>query len=275
MNTGRYSLRTINHGFFRLDGGSMFGAVPKNLWSKAAPADEQNCIRLSTRSLVLEGDGRFILIESGNGDKWDDKRRKIFGIENTPPDKLNLNKEAVTDVILTHLHFDHAGGISFLNTQAQLHPAYPQARHWVQQDNYEVAHNPSAREKGSYLAENLKILEQVDLQLISGTNEILPDIIVHQVDGHTRGLQIVEIKTSELPVYFLSDLVPTRHHLPLPYHMGYDMCTEVLLQRKEQFLDKIANEGATVVFGHDPEISAATIKKDSRDRYVLHEVIEL
>lgn len=244
-----------NFGYFKLDGGSMFGAVPKVLWHKLIPADESNRIRLSTNSLLIESEARRILVDCGVGTKWNDKMKAIYGIEKVNP--IN-DPESITDVILTHLHFDHAGGISWKDGDS-LKLTYRNAVIHLQEANYLLAQNPNIREKASYLAENVKILESAKLNLLRGESEIYPGITVHPINGHTLGQQWVKVHSADKTYAFPSDLIPTSSHIPLPYHMGYDMCTETLLKEKEQFLTSAAALSWTVIFQHDPHISSGTI----------------
>lgn len=272
---GRFKISVWNHGFFRLDGGAMFGPVPKSLWSRQILADDSNRIRLATRSLLVQDGGRAFLTDVGIGDKWPDRLRWLYDVENFAPKEAVFDPAAVTDIILTHLHFDHAGGISRRapGSLTGVELCYPQARVFVQADNYESARNPNPRERASYLKENVLILEQAKLELTHGSQEIYPDVWVHQGNGHTRGLQWVEIKNGAESIAYPSDMIPTSHHLPLPYTMGYDMCAEVLLKEKEDFLSRAVSHDWIVVFEHDPEIPAARIQIDGRGRCAVREIV--
>jgi glyoxylase-like metal-dependent hydrolase (beta-lactamase superfamily II) len=266
------SLHTFEH--FRLDGGAMFGSVPKNLWSKLIPADEQNRITLATNCLVLTGQNKKILVDVGNGNKWDEKLRNIFAIESLPSSSL-VAPESITHVILTHLHFDHAGGISYYDNNHQLKLTYPNAEIFVQRRNYENALNPGLKERASYLKENVEILKQSKLNLLDGKTEIFPGLFVHSVDGHTIGQQYMEISGNEGTILFATDLIPTSHHLPLPYHMGYDICGTTLIKEKEVFLEYALNKNAIVVFEHDISIKAARIEKNDKGHYCVREKIHI
>jgi len=269
MQFGRYEISVHNHGNFRLDGGSMFGSVPKNLWSRLIPVDDENCIPLATRSLLLRGEGKVILIDVGNGDKWNDKLRTIFGIENTADDQLGFLKEEVTDIILTHLHFDHAGGISQIDSSGKLVPTYPEAKLYIQQANLENACNPSPREQASYLKDNISLVDSEDTIRLDGSVEVFPDIRVHRVDGHTRGQQYVEIRAGEQIILYPTDLCPTSRHIPLAYSMGYDICTETLLREKQSFMKYAVDTGAIVFFEHDPDTEAATIGVNPKGQFAV------
>lgn len=248
----------------------MFGSVPKTLWNREAPADEANRILLATRSLVLDDGERRILVDVGCGDKWTEKLRSIYCI----PDGPYVPVPGVTDVVLTHLHFDHGGGVSRYE-DGSLAPSYPSARHWVSATNYENAKNPHPRERASYLPENVDILEQVDLRLTADGAVIMPGISVHQVHGHTRGLQWLHVTDGEATIVYPADLVPTSKHLPVPYVMGYDMCAEMAMAEKEAFLRQVVDGDWIVAFEHDPKLAAARIRFDERGKPVIGEALEL
>lgn len=260
MQVGRYRVSVHNHGFFRLDGGAMFGSVPKNLWAGLAPPDEQNRILLATRSLVVEDGDRKMVVDLGCGDKWSDKLRSIYAIDGHGG-RLN----GVTDVLLTHLHFDHAGGVSRL-VGASVEPSYPDAVHYVSKSNIENARHPHLRERASYLPEDVVVLDRVELRTTSDGEEVWAGVTVHQSNGHTRGLQWVRVSGGGVTVAYPADLIPTSKHLPLPFVMGYDMCAETQVAEKESFLKQAIEEGWIVVFEHDPEVAAARLGLDDRGR---------
>jgi glyoxylase-like metal-dependent hydrolase (beta-lactamase superfamily II) len=272
MNVGRYRVSVHNHGFFRLDGGAMFGSVPKALWAREAPADDENRILLATRSLLIEDGQRKILVDVGCGDKWTEKARAIFCID----DSSYIPVEGVTDVLLTHLHFDHAGGVSrFRPGTSEVEPSYPTARHFVSAENYENAKAPNVRERASYLAENVSVLSQTDLTLTEDGQEIWPGLTVHQADGHTRGLHWIKLSDGGITVVFPADLTPTSKHLPVPFVMGYDICAERAMEEKRQFLEAAVDGDWIIVFEHDPQIAAGRIVFDERGRPILKEVVDL
>lgn len=277
MTLNNSSIYSFNFGNFRLDGGSMFGSVPKNLWNKLIPADDQNRITLASRSLIIERDNRRILIDCGMGDKWSEKLRTIYAIENVPLGSWPFRADEITDLVLTHLHFDHAGGVTKYSNEISKQPVltFPHATIYLQHANWENARNPSLKERASYLSENVQPLEVAQLNLVRGDVEILPGIIVHQVDGHSLGQQWVEIQTNSQPLFFATDLIPTSCHLPLPYHMGYDRCAETVMSEKEIFLKRVIDEDAIVVFQHDPAIEACTVTIDPKGHYAVKEVRSL
>jgi len=277
LTFGRFRITALNRGFFRLDGGAMFGAVPKTIWSRLIPPDEENRIRLATRTLLIEDGERIVLVDLGNGDKWPDKLRRIYGIENLPAGEAGLDPKAVTDIVITHLHFDHAGGISVFKpgSATDVELRYPRARVWVQAANYENALDPNPRERASYLKENIAVLREADLRLTRGEEEIAPGLRVHRNDGHTRGHQWLEIRNGAESVVFPGDLVPTSRHLLLPYLMGYDMSAEICLREKAEFLAAAVDRGWIVVFEHDPDVAAARVKIDEKGHYAAGDAVLL
>lgn len=268
MRIGRYRVWIHNHGNLLLDGGAMFGSVPKALWSRSMPADEQNRILLATNSLVIDSaDGRRMIVDLGCGDKWSEKERAIYGIQ----DPLYTPLEGVTDVLLTHLHFDHVGGIS-RRDGGDLLPNYPQATHYCSERNLENARHPNLREKASYLPQNVNVVE---FTVIQDGQEPWPGITVHEVDGHTRGMLWVKVSDADETVVFPADLIPTATHLPVPYLTGYDIWAEKGLVEKANFLQQAVENRWIVVFEHDPDTPAGRIAFDERGRPFISEKISL
>ena len=266
MQIGKYKLSIIESGFFGLDGGAMFGIVPKPLWEKSNPADDSNRIKLSTRHLMLESESKKIIIDTGMGDKWEDKLRSIYAVDESVSMqsallKKGLKVEDITDVILTHLHFDHTGGSTVLD-DGKLRPAFPNARFYVQKKNYDWAINPSERDKGSYLKENfLSLFEEGVLNFTNEGEQFDNEIEFITINGHTFGQQMVKISDSNNTFLFCADLIPTASHIPLPYIMGYDLQPLITLQEKKKYLKIAVDENWKLFFGHDPEIAFASIQK--------------
>jgi glyoxylase-like metal-dependent hydrolase (beta-lactamase superfamily II) len=277
MRFGTFDLSVITHGTFRLDGGAMFGTVPRTIWSKLTPPDDDNRILLAARSLVIRTADRVILVDAGMGDRWTDKLRRIYDIRPAEGDGPGLDPASVTDVILTHLHFDHARGIfrARPGDESAADLRYPGARIHVQAANYETAKSPNARERASYVAEDTKLLARTRLVLASGSQEIVPGVRVHGTNGHTRGHQWVEVRADGRTFAFLSDIVPTSRHIPLPYLMGYDISAETLLIEKDAILSRAVDEGWILVFSHDPEVAAGRVGRDEKGHYALAEPIAL
>ena len=260
---GRYTITPFVFGTFRLDGGSMFGSVPKNLWSKCIAPDAENCIPLACRSLLLQDKERSILIDVGTGDKWNEKLKAIYNIELRDTTTLPFASSEITDIILTHLHFDHAGGIS-LTTDQGLQLTYPNATIHLQRVNWERAQHPTPKDRASYLEENITPLRDADLRLYDGSTEVLPEITVHRVDGHTPGQQWIEIGVDNKTLIFPTDVIPTSHHVPLAFHMGYDVCADTLLDEKRALLERAVDTSAVLCFQHDSSVAFSRIQRTAR-----------
>lgn len=269
MNIGKYQLSAIVTENFALDGGAMFGSVPKTLWSKTIVPDEKNRIPMACRVLIVRTGERTVLVDVGCGSKWSAKERDIYAIEPQLSKPLAEQVPGVTDIVLTHLHFDHAGGISERGEDGELRLTFPRARVYCSRRNYDHARSPGIRERASYLADNIAILEQADLVLTDDGDEVLPGLSLHQSHGHTHGLQWVKVSAGGATAVFPSDLMPTAHHVPLPWVMGYDLCAETTMREKEQFLAAAAEEEWAVVFEHDRDTAAGIVGRDERGRYQL------
>jgi glyoxylase-like metal-dependent hydrolase (beta-lactamase superfamily II) len=269
MQIGTFTITEVIFGHFRLDGGCMFGSVPKNLWSRSIPGDTENCIHLVCRSLLIDSGDRRFLVDVGMGEKWSEKQRQIYGIKNTPKDQWGFDPASITDVILTHLHFDHAGGITSPTADGGITLSFPQATIHLQKANWEHAQNPTLKDRASYLPENVKPLAQATLKLYEGTSEIAPGLLVHRVDGHTKGQQWIEVRDGSERLFFATDLIPTAHHVPLAYHMGYDVCAETLLTEKQIFLERVRSENALLSFQHDADTAAAHVIMTDRGQYAV------
>lgn len=267
---GPYTLHSLETGRFRLDGGAMFGIIPKVLWSRRIAPDDRNRIPLHMRCLLLEGDGRLILIDDGLGDKYDAKFADLFAIDPDHPTLLEALHAAgfdaadVTDVILTHLHFDHCGG-STTRRDSRLVTTFPNAQYHVQREHWEWARDPNDRESASFLDENLAPLDASgQLHLIDGENELFPGVSLMVVNGHTHAQQLVRISGSEGSLVFVADLLPTVHHLRGPWIMAYDVRPLVTLDEKASFLECAAREGWHLFFEHDPHTAVASLARTER-----------
>jgi len=264
MHFGDIEVLPIHGGTFYLDGGAMFGVVPKTLWEKKAPADERNRIRLAANSLLLRAHGRNILVETGNGVKWDPKLRNIYGIQDGDPLKDSLKRAGVPlakidMVINTHLHFDHAGG-NTVPVNGRDVPAFPNAQYVVQRAELEHALNPTERDRASYFADRIvPVSEGGQWQLVDGDVRIVPGVSVIRIPGHNADIQAVKISGGERTLLFVADMLPTRHHLPLAWMPGYDLYPMQTLETKRARITEIVNEGWIVAFGHDPDFPAATL----------------
>ncbi|MGD2216855.1 MAG: MBL fold metallo-hydrolase [Gemmatimonadales bacterium] len=261
---GRFRLHALDAGLQRLDGGAMFGVVPRPLWEKKLPPDERNRIPLAMRPLLVETGDELVLIDSGAGNKEDAKFRDIYGIENGgQPTAL---EDAIRDagfqpsdvgiVINTHLHFDHAGGDTVKRDDGSIAPAFPGVRHVVQLEEWKFAHERNERVRASYLLHSFDPVQEVGLfDFVEGDAEIVPGITVWPTPGHTPGHQSVLIESEAESALFVADLIPTAAHLPLPWIMGYDVEPLVTLETKRRVLEGVVRERTLLVFEHDPEIT--------------------
>ena len=265
MKIGKYKLSTIESGYFGLDGGAMFGIVPKPLWQKTNPSDDANRIKLATRHLLLESENKKIIIDTGMGNKWDKKSKTIYSVDeklsmDVALKERGLKAEDITDVLLTHLHFDHTGG-STIQNKGKVEPAFPNARYFVQKQNFDWASKPSERDKSSYLKENfVPLFEAGVLEFVIGNTNLDDEIEVIVINGHTFGQQMIKISQGSETFLFCGDLIPTSSHIPLPYIMGYDLQPLVTLEEKKTYLKQAVDENWKLFFGHDPDTAYVTVK---------------
>lgn len=278
-------LYTINTGYFKLDGGAMFGVVPKSIWNKLNPADENNMCSWALRALLIETDGRLILVDTGMGDKQD---AKFFGYYYLHGDdtldkslaKHGFNRDDITDVFLTHLHFDHCGG-AIKKEGDKLVPAFKNAVFWSNAVHWEWAIQPNDREKASFLKENiLPIQESGQLQFINPFEEgdkgwsayppgllqkdFIPDISVRYVNGHTGAMMLPQIKYKGRTVVFMADLLPSAAHIPMPYVMAYDTSPLITLGEKRNFYNDAVNGDYVLFFEHDPVNECCTLERTEK-----------
>ena len=258
MKLGQFEIYALSDGTFALDGGQMFGVVPKVLWQKKAPADERNRIRLGLTCMLVRAHGKTLVIETGIGDKMDAKLADIYAIEHTTTLPAELAKRGVelngVDVVInTHLHFDHCGW-NVRREGKQLLPTFPRARYFIQRGEWEHALAPTRRDRGSYITECFAATEP-QTEFLSGDAEILPGIHVEVVPGHTRTMQCVRIESEGARAFFISDLVPTVAHLAYPWIMSFDLYPMETLANKERLLPQLAAEKTLVVFPHDPNFA--------------------
>jgi len=281
MKIGDYTIHPVQTGLFKLDGGAMFGVVPKNLWQKTNPSDDQNRIDMCTRALFLDSVKKKILVDTGIGYKLSDKVNKIYDVDFSEYTlekslaSLGVNKSDITDVILTHLHFDHAGGNTEYNENKEPVPAFPNAVYHVQKKHYEWALNPTERDRASFFPENYKPLENAKvLNLTDGEHKFDEFITLLPVNGHTNNMQMVKISDEKNSMLYLADLIPTAGHIPAPYIMGYDLFPLTTLEEKHKYLKEITENEMMIFFEHDPHNMAGKIGKNERG-YFLKEKIEI
>jgi glyoxylase-like metal-dependent hydrolase (beta-lactamase superfamily II) len=268
-------LYPIHAGYLRLDGGAMFGVVPKPVWSRTNPPDERNRITLAMRCLLIQTGGRLALVDNGIGYKFNDKMTDLFGIdhsEHTLEASLaqhGFDKGDITDLIITHLHFDHCGGSTAYGRDGQTPEiAFPNARIWVQQRHLEWALAPNAREVASFLPENVKpIADWPHLETPDGEAEILPGVQVMPVNGHTEMQQLPYLTYRGRHLLYAADLFPTYGHLPLPYVMGYDVRPLDTLDERQRFLPWLVENDVVLFYEHDPYHECGTVHQDEKGKY--------
>jgi glyoxylase-like metal-dependent hydrolase (beta-lactamase superfamily II) len=269
-------LYPIETGNFKLDGGAMFGVVPKTIWNKTNPADQNNCIDIAGRCLLIEDGNRLILIDTGMGNKQSEKFFKYYSLwGNHSLDKslakYGFHRDAITDVFLTHLHFDHCGGcVQWNNSKTGYELAFKNARYWTNEKHWKWATQPNIREKASFLSENiLPIQESGQLHFISKldtdfefSNDLNFDI--YYVDGHTEKMMIPHIRYQDKTICFMADLIPTAGHLPLPYVMGYDTRPLLTMPEKSKFLNAAAENNYYLFMEHDAHNEIITVEQTEK-----------
>jgi len=270
MQIGQYKLSSLVTSTFALDGGAMFGVVPKTLWSKQVSVDDLNRIDMVTRTLLLESDDRKILIDTGNGDKWNNRMQEIFKIETNGyilPKSLavqGISVEEITDVICTHLHFDHVGGNTRLEGD-KIVPTFPNAKYWVQEENWKLANQPYAKDKASYLDENWAVLaENGMLEILRTERELFDDISLEIVNGHTLGQQLPIISDGSNTLIYGGDLFPMKAHIPIPWVMAYDNEPLRSIAEKQRILPLLLSRDATIFFEHDPKTVACKLSSTEK-----------
>lgn len=267
------NLHVINTGLFKLDGGAMFGVVPKSLWQRTNPADDKNMCTWAMRCLLIEDGNRLTLIDNGIGNKQDARFFSHYHLHGN--DSLDgslktagFDRSEVTDMFLTHLHFDHCGGgvdyVSDNKNKLELH--FPNARYWSNKDHWTWATRPNAREKASFLKENILPIQEsgqlefVDLRSPSSFSQF----DIHTVNGHTDKQMLPKIKYKEHTIVFMADLLPSVGHIPLPYVMGYDTRPLITLKEKGEFLEEAADNNYILFLEHDPMNECCTVKRTER-----------
>ena len=260
MKFGDYRVEVVSDSEFRLDGGAMFGVVPRNLWARACPPDDQNRIRMNMNCLFIEGHGERILIDTGIGDKWSAKHREMYGIDRKQSfdeslrSVAGIGSESITIVINTHLHFDHAGGNTVLDESGKASPAFPNARYFVSAAEYEHAEAPSERDRASYLPDNWRPLKDSgQLELKEAEYEVAPGLRMETHAGHNRSMQCVRLEQGSRTLFGFADLVPMMAHVPFAWIMGFDLYPVETLEAKKKLIPQAALENWTCLFYHDPD----------------------
>jgi len=280
MNIGGYELYSIETSGFSLDGGAMFGIIPKPMWEKEAPADDQNRITMVTRSLLLVGHNKKIIIDTGNGDKWQDKLKSIYKIDTktmnlkTSLAKYGFEPEDITDVFCTHMHFDHIGGNTKI-VEGKLEPVFPNAVYWMQEENWNLANSTGERDKGSFLKDDWSVLlENGMISMVDGKNSFLDNINIEMSYGHTTGMMMPIIQDTSKTIVYTADLIPMAAHIPLPWVMAYDINPVLTMEEKRKLLPKVEEEEWILFFEHDPIHQSCTVQFDGK-HYRLKESINI
>jgi len=270
MNIGAYKLFAIEAGTFWLDGGAMFGIIPKVLWEKMNIPDDRNRVQLATRCLLIVGNGRTILVDTGNGAKCTDKFRSIYSYDDTTNNLMGslqqicISRADITDVILSHLHFDHVGGSTIKENGAFI-PAFPNATYYVQRTQWDTALNPTERDRASFIpGDYLPLQHHGVLKMLEGEIELFPGIDILLSNGHTAGLQMVKISDGTKTLFYPADLIPFMSHISLPYIMGFDLRPLVTLEDKRKYFSRAVDENWMILFEHDPSIVLGTVKKTEK-----------
>ncbi len=279
MQFGDYRVEVVPDTIFRLDGGAMFGVVPRTLWSRVCPPDEHNRIRLNMNCLFIEAGRERILIETGIGEKWTPKQASIYGIERERPFSESLQTIAgvgpqeITIVVNTHLHFDHAGGNTLEDAEGRARPAFPNARYFVSRAEYEHAEAPHERDRASYLPSNWRpLMQSGQLELKEAEYEIAPGLKMETIIGHSRSMQCVRLQREGRTLFGFADLVPMRAHVPFAWIMGYDLYPVETLEAKKRLLPQAAREDWLCLFYHDAEAPLGRIiEEDGQLRAVSYE----
>ena len=280
MKIGKYDLYSVETSEFGLDGGAMFGIIPKPVWEKKVSADELNRVNMVTRSLLLVSDEKKILIDTGNGTKWEEKYKQIYNI-NT--DQYNIEKslgkygfssEQITDVICTHMHFDHIGGNTKIKS-GEVVPTFPNAKYWISEENWKLANHPSQKDAGSFIEHDWKVLaENQMIEIIDGREPFIEGIETIVTHGHTPGLLHPIVSDGSNKLFYGADIFPMVAHIPIPWVMAYDVQPVVTMEEKQKLLQKMEREDWILFFEHDPQIQACTVHKDGK-HYKLNKEIKI
>ncbi len=270
MQAGDYRVEIIPDTEFRLDGGAMFGVVPRTLWSKIFPPDEENRIQMNMNCVFIDTGSERILIETGIGEKWSEKQTKMYGITRRKTFAESLKSiagvapEDITIVINTHLHFDHAGGNTQLNESGKAIPAFPRARYLVSRGELEHAEAPSERDRASYFADNWRpMIETGQLEAREAEYEVVPGLRMETHPGHNRSMQCWRLVRNGQTLFGFADLVPTRAHVSFPWIMGYDLYPVETLEAKKKLLPQAAREGWNCLLYHDPDEPLCRLIEDN------------
>jgi glyoxylase-like metal-dependent hydrolase (beta-lactamase superfamily II) len=278
MRLGEIEFTMLKDGDIWLDGGAMFGVVPKPLWEKACPADSRNRVQLAMNCLLIEAAGKIILVETGAGDTWDSKNADVFNISWPPrlPEELasvGIEPQRVDFVVNTHLHFDHCGWNTHV-VNGKIVPMFPNAKYVVQKGELEHARKPTERDRASYRAVNFQSIEEAgQWQLLEGDTELVPGVELIRVPGHTANMQCVRLSSRGKSAFFFADLVPMVPHIAYPWIMGFDLYPLTTLENKKQWIPRVAHEGTLALFAHETHTPAGYLRE--RDGKFVMEAVQL
>ena len=279
MLFGDYRVEIVPDGEFRLDGGAMFGVVPRSLWSRLAPPDEENRVQLNANCLFVDTGRERVLVETGMGDKWSARHAAMYAVGRERPLAESVREiagcapEDVSIVVNTHLHFDHAGGNTVLDESGRAVPAFPNARYFVSRAEFEHAERPNERDRASYLPENWRpLVESGQLELKPDDYEVVPGLRMETIAGHSRTMQCPRLERGGRTLFGFADLVPTRAHVPAAWVMGYDLFPVETVEAKKRLLPQAAREGWLCLFYHDPEAPLGrVVEEDGRPRAIAYD----
>ena len=277
MKIGQYKLYSIETSEFGLDGGAMFGIIPKIMWEKKAPSDHLNRIKMVTRSLLLVSDSHKILIDTGNGSKWTKKYLELYNIDlsmyniDSSLKKYGFTVDDITDVVCTHLHFDHAGGNTIYH-ENNLVPTFSNATYWISEKNWNLANHPSQKDQGSFMECDWEVLAQNNMIMLV-KDKFLPGLEIYFTEGHTDGLMHPVISDGNKTLFYGADIFPTAAHIPVPWVMSYDLRPTQTIKEKDRLLKKMYDEEWILFFEHDPIYQACTIGVEGKHYCINKPVI--
>lgn len=279
LRLGSMTVHPLVEGRFALDGGALFGVVPRTLWERGFVPDERNRVSLVTRAMLVQSATRNILVDLGLGSRWDGKRRAMYGIDHSSGgldgalQTAGLSRGDITDVVLSHLHFDSAGATT-REEGGQLRLSYPNATVHLQRRHWKWAHQPSEKDAGSFRHDDFSLLEKSGkLHLLEGSTELYPGIHLFVSEGHTVGMQLVRLEAEGQTLVFCGDLVPTAAHLRAPWVSAFDLYPLTSIEEKRQLLAQAVEEGWQVFFSRDPDLAVCTVKDDGSGQVVVDRVL--
>ncbi len=279
LRLGPMTVHALVEGRLALDGGAMFGVVPRTLWERRFTPDERNRISLVTRSMLVEVGAKRILVDLGMGTRWDGKHRAMYGLEHGTNGldgalaQLGRSRADITDVVLSHLHFDVAGGTT-REEGGELRLSFPKATVHLQRRQWKWAHQPAEKDAGSFRKDDFALLERSGLlHLLEGATELCPGVNLFVSEGHTVGMQLVRLEAEEQTLVFCADLIPTTAHLHAPWVSAYDLYPLTAIEEKRQLLAQAVEEGWQLFFARDPQVAICTVKDDGSGQVVVDRVL--